>query len=58
MVIYYRSNDPTYAYHASIIVDIKGGQLYVNHANLADYYKNENYIGCSRKEYYRIKLEK
>ena len=26
MVIYYRSNDPTYAYHASIIVDIKGGQ--------------------------------
>ena len=42
------------AYHAAIIVDIKNGEYYINHAVRAKYIKNEKLNNKARLTFYRF----
>lgn len=42
------------AYHAAIIVDIKNGRYYVNHAVKTEYYKNMELRNKAKLTFYRF----
>lgn len=46
------------AYHAAIIVDIKGGEYYINHAVGTEYIKNAKLKNKNRLTFYRFMFNK
>ena len=54
MIIMHKS-DTGRAYHAAIIVNIKDGKYYINHAVRTNYYKNVELKTASKLAFYRYK---
>ena len=53
MVIYIHSKTGK-AYHAAILVDIKNGKYYINHAVKTNYFKNVELKTYSKLTFYRF----